>query len=100
MATMRKNIAVSEIKRKIVPILKKAGITGSSVFGSAARGELKDTSDIDILIDFDRKMTLFDLVGLEQELESALGRAVDLVTRRSLYAPLKKSIEREEISIM
>ena len=45
-------------------------------------------------------MTLLDLVGLEQELESALGREVDIVTRRSLYQPLKRRIEKEEIFIM
>lgn len=94
------NIVISEIKRKAIPILKKAGVTRSSVFGSAARGDFGDASDIDILIDFDKKMTLLDLVGLEQELESALGRAVDLVTRRSLYPPLKSRIEQEEVSIM
>jgi len=91
---------IHDIKRKAVPILKKAGVTHSSVFGSVARGEAKISSDIDMLIDFDRKMTLLDLVGLEQELESALGREVDIVTRRSLYQPLKRRIEKEEIFIM
>jgi len=90
---------IDEIRRKAMPILKEAGVTKSSVFGSVARGEEDNNSDIDILIDFERKMTLLDLVGLQQDLESALGRAVDLVTRRALYPPLRNLIEREEVSI-
>ena len=96
----KNSITIDEIRHKAVPILKNAGITRSAVFGSVARGEAGDDSDIDILIEFERKMTLFDLVGLEQELEDALGRKVDIVTRRSIYPPLKKYIEKDEISIL
>jgi len=83
-----------------LPILKSAGITRAAIFGSFARGEATADSDIDILIEFERVMTLFDIVGLKQELEDALGRKVDLVTRRSIYPPLKKYIERDEVAIM
>ncbi len=91
---------IDEIKRRAAPILKRAGVLRSSVFGSVARGDARNDSDLDILIDFERKMTLLDLVGLQQDLEAVLGRSVDLVTRRSLYSPLKNRIEREEIPIL
>lgn len=91
---------LDEIKQKAVPILKKRGITRSSVFGSAARGELRAESDIDLLIEFQEKKTLLDLAGLQQELEKALGREVDLITRRSVLSGLKEYIEREAVSIL
>lgn len=96
----RISMTLEEIKQKAVPILKKEGIIHSSVFGSAVRGELQENSDIDFLIEFQEKKTLLDLAGLQQELEGALGREVDLVTRRSVLPGLKEYIEREAISIM
>lgn len=92
-------VTIDEIRQKAAPLLKRAGVTRSSVFGSVARGEARDDSDIDLLIEFERKMTLLDLVGLEQDLEDVLGRKVDIVTRRSIYPPLKKYIEKDEVAI-
>lgn len=91
---------LEQFKEIALPILKKAGITHSSIFGSVARGEHGSESDIDLIIEFQGKKTLLDLAGLQQELEEALGRKVDLVTRRSIHEPLKKLIEKEEIAIL
>ncbi|MBI2121810.1 MAG: nucleotidyltransferase family protein [Candidatus Sungbacteria bacterium] len=93
-------MTIDEIKKKAVPILKKAGITRSSVFGSIARGEGSAESDVDLLVEFQGKKTLLDLAGLQQELERALGRSVDLITRRSVYPALKKHIEPDAVSIL
>ena len=60
------------IRKKAVPILKKSGVARSAVFGSVARGEAKRKSDIDFLIEFEGKKTLFDLVGLKLALEDGL----------------------------
>lgn len=93
-------ITVEEVRRKAVPILKKAHITRAGIFGSIARGEAKEKSDIDMLIDFDDAKTLFDLARLQRELEAVLHRKVDLITYRSLYSRLRNIIEREEVAIM
>lgn len=70
---------VEEIKRKIMPVLRKYGVKRASIFGSVVRGELREDSDIDILVEIDRDISLLDFVALKIELEDVLGRKVDLV---------------------
>ncbi len=65
------------------------------VFGSAVRGEQKETSDIDVLVDFEEGADLFDLAGLGIFLEEKLGRKVDIVPKRALRPELKGSILEE-----
>lgn len=84
------------IKRKITPILKRQGVTKAALFGSVVRGELKKTSDIDLLIKFKGRKSLFDLVGLKIDLEAQLKRKVDVVTYRSLHPLLRDRILREQ----
>jgi len=91
---------LENIKKKAIPILKEAGVTQSSIFGSYARGEAKKKSDVDILVDFPRGKGLFEFVGLQQELEETLGRKVDLVTYDSLHPLLKDRILAEQIRIL
>ena len=69
-------MTIQNIKRKIVPILKRRDVSKAAIFGSAARGELKKRSDIDILIQFKKTKGLFDLIKLESELEKKLVRYV------------------------
>jgi uncharacterized protein len=56
------------------------------LFGSVARGEERDESDIDLLVDFSPESSLFDLLHLNQELEQLLRRPVDVVSRGRLKA--------------
>ena len=70
------------------------------VFGSYARGEQNEKSDLDILIYFETKVDLLELIGLEQELSEMLGVRVDLVTRRSLNSSLKSYIESDLIRLI
>lgn len=62
---------LASIRKKAIPILRKSGVARSAVFGSVARGEATKKSDIDFLIEFEGKKTLFDLVGLKLALEDA-----------------------------
>lgn len=94
------NVSVGEIKRRIKPILKKSDVLRSSIFGSAARGELSAESDIDILIEFPKGKTLLDLVELKIQLERALGRNIDILTYKSIHPLLKDSIRQNEVSIL
>lgn len=93
-------MTIEEIKEKAVPALKKAGVLKSAVFGSFARGEAGPESDVDLLVELPEKTTMFDLIELEDDLESALGKKVDLVTYRSIYHRLRDRILREQIPIL
>ncbi len=84
------------IKNKIVPILKRQGVTKAAIFGSVARGEAKKNSDIDILVKLPKSMSLLDFVGLKLDLEEKLGRKVDLVEYAAIHPLLKDSILKEQ----
>ncbi len=73
----------------------KAEIIG--IFGSFARGEEKEKSDIDILVEFKEDADLFDFVGLSIYLEEKLGRKVDVVPRDTVKPELKDIILKETV---
>ena len=85
---------------KIVSILKRNGVVKAGIFGSYARGEAKKNSDIDILIKFKGRKSLFDLVGLEIELNKMLKKKTDLLTYNSISPFLKDRIIKEEVRII
>ena len=77
-----------EIKHKY-----KAEIKG--IFGSYARGDEKENSDIDVLVDFEESADLFDLVGLGLFLEERLHCKVDVVPQNSLREEIKPHVLKE-----
>ena len=79
--------------------LKDAGIVRLSVFGSVARGEATAQSDVDLMGDFDRakRLTLFDIAGLELRLGQILEARVDLSDRRMLKEPVRVRAKREAV---
>lgn len=93
-------VALEEIKKKAVPILKKEGATRAALFGSVVRGEARGDSDIDILVDLPRGKSLFDFVGIQLKLEEALGSKVDLVEYSTIKPRLKPYILNNQISIL
>ena len=95
---MKSNL--EDIKNKVRPILREAGITRSAIFGSYVRGENTEGSDIVILVDLPRGTGLFGLADLEIKLEKALGRKTDLVTYKSLNPLLKDRILAEQVPIL
>jgi len=84
----------------IINTLKKCNPSLIGIFGSYARNEQTDNSDIDILLDTNEKIHLLELIGLEQELSEILGIKVDLVTMKSLKAQLKPYIQKDLIRIL
>lgn len=84
------------IKKKILSALKRQNVVKAAVFGSAARGEMKKNSDVDILIEYGTKKGLFDLIRLEFELEKKLGKKVDLLTYKSIHPLLRDIILKEQ----
>jgi uncharacterized protein len=94
------NVTIEQVKKRILPLLKEAGVLRSSLFGSFIRGEQTEESDIDILIEFPKGKSLLDLVDLEMKLEQVLGRKVDLLTYNSLSPYLKDSIQNAQLPIL
>lgn len=78
--------SIEELKSRITPVAKKYNLRAVYVFGSYARNEATDDSDIDVLIDRDGSTvkSLFDLGGLYNDLCDSIGKEVDLVTMQTL----------------
>ena len=91
---------IQSIKKMILPILKKSGVKRSAVFGSFARGEATNKSDIDLLVELPKGTSLLDLIHLGHLLEDKLGRDVDVITYTSIYKPLRERILNESIRIL
>ena len=85
---------LDELRERISPIARKYQIPAVYLFGSYARNEASDNSDVDILIDREGSTIrgMFDMGGLYAELQSSIGKNVDLVTLQSLQQ--KSTLER------
>ena len=70
-----------------------------ALFGSTARDEARDDSDVDILVGFDGPTTSKQYFGVQFHLEDLLGRPVDLVTEKALRSELRPYIEEEKVDI-
>lgn len=75
------------------------GVRAISLFGSAARDQLRPDSDVDILVEFDAPPTFERYFGLKDALQAALAREVDLVTPNSLKSRVRAGIESEIVRV-
>jgi len=73
-----------EKRTAIVKLGREHGATSIRVFGSVARGDNREASDVDLLVEFENGRTLFDLIDLRLDLRDLLGVEVDIVTPNSL----------------
>lgn len=93
--------SIEEMKGKVVPILKRYGVSKAGIFGSLSRGEAKKESDIDILVEISKSgVSLLDFIGLKLELEEALGKKVDLVEYTAIKPLLRERILKGEVAIL
>ena len=92
-------VSIEEVKSKIIPLLKEYGVKRAALFGSLVRGEDRDGSDVDLLVDLPDKASLLDLAGLKIDLEELLKREVDVITYDSIHPLLKDYILSEEVPI-
>ncbi|MFW6311143.1 MAG: nucleotidyltransferase family protein [Nanoarchaeota archaeon] len=84
----------TEQKRKIKKVLRKHNIKKASIFGSYARGEANNNSDIDILVEPAQK-SLFELVAIKQDLEDELELKIDINTFNGLNYTERKGLKDE-----
>ena len=86
-----------EKRDEIRRIATAHGAYNIRVFGSVARNQARKNSDVDILVDFEKPIGLFEYARLKLYLEEMLGRQVDLVTPEALRKELREDILREAI---
>ncbi|MBP7070743.1 MAG: nucleotidyltransferase family protein [Methanothrix sp.] len=82
-------------REEILSIAAKHGARNVRIFGSVARGEAGENSDIDLLVELDQGRSLLDLAWLVVDLEELLERKVDVVTEQGLYWLLRRRILKE-----
>jgi predicted nucleotidyltransferase len=99
-ARKKKNSDVESVKQRILPILRRHGVTRAGLFGSLVRGEVRNSSDIDVLVEIEDDMSLLDFVGIKIELEEATGRKVDLVEYDTIKPLLRERILDEQVVIL
>lgn len=91
---------VNEIRKKIIPILQNYNVKKVALFGSCAKGQMREDSDIDVLIDIESDISLLGFIELQQKMEEALGRKVDLVEYITLKPLLRERILKEQVVIL
>ncbi len=92
-------VAVHGARERVLQAALRHGIRDVRVFGSVARGEATDESDIDLLVDLEPGRTLVDLIGFQQEAEQILGVGVDAVTQRLLKRRVRARAIRDARSL-
>jgi len=92
-------VLASREREDINRIAAAHGARNVRVFGSVRRGESNDLSDLDLLVDMSEGRSLLDLVALGDDLEEALGVAVDVVTEKSLSPYLRDRILAEAVAL-
>ncbi|HHV60105.1 MAG TPA: nucleotidyltransferase [Clostridiaceae bacterium] len=92
-----KKYTIKEIKDIIEPIARKYGVERVYLFGSYARGDVSEDSDVDLRIDKGYLKGMFALCGLYTEIENALQMKVDILTTGSLEDDFLRKIQKEEV---
>lgn len=90
---------ILERLRNHEPALRSRGVTHIAVFGSRARGDHQADSDTDILVEFDpaARVTVFDYVGLKDEIGTLFDGPVDVIDRDGLRPRLVESVEQDAV---
>ena len=92
---MRPSQVLSLKREQLLALAAARGASRLRVFGSVARGQDREGSDVDLLIDMPEGSSLLQIVGLQQDIQDALGIEVDLCTERELHPELRPRILAE-----
>ena len=90
---------ISKLLKQHQTELHQRGVKSLAVFGSVARGEETPSSDIDVLVEFDRPVGLFEFIRLKLFLEGLTSCRVDLVTADAIRPAMRSNILREAIYV-
>jgi len=96
---VKKQAVLTRLKGSIEEIRRRFGVRTLAVFGSIARDEAADSSDVDVLVVFNQRATFDIYMDLKFYLEELLGMSVDLVTDKALRPQVRQAIEQELINV-
>ena len=90
---------IKERREEVLAIARRYGATNVRIFGSVARGEDDEQSDVDFLVDLAPGRSLFDLGGLLMDLNALLGKQVDVTTEKGLKTRIRQRVLSEAVSL-
>ena len=96
---MKKQVVLTQLRSRIGEIRQRFSVRALAIFGSIARDDAADGSDVDVLVVFDGKASFDLFMDLKFYLEDLLGTQVDLVTDKALRPQVRRVIEREMIDV-
>jgi predicted nucleotidyltransferase len=95
-------MGIEELRNRrdeILQVATRHGARHVRVFGSVARGDADEKSDVDFLVEMEKGRSLLDLGGLLMDLQGLLGRRVDVVTEKGLRERIRSRVLREAVSL-
>ena len=96
---MKLNEKIKKHRKEILDLAQKYGAQNVRIFGSVARGEAKEDSDIDVLVDLEVGRSVLDLGGFLMDLQDLLGCRVDVVTTKGLRERIKNRVLKESVPL-
>jgi predicted nucleotidyltransferase len=97
---MTREEILETLRRSREELRREFGVESMALFGSAARGDAGPSSDIDVLIEVERTISLFQLVALQLRLQELLDAPkVDVVLREAIFPPLRERILAEALRV-
>ena len=96
---MSKQKLVRAKREQILSIARNHGVVSLKLFGSAARGDEVESSDVDFVVELEPGRSLLDLGGLQSDLERLLGCAVDVVTVKGLRERIRARVLAEAVPV-
>ncbi len=96
---MNREAIIALLNAEAPELCRKYGAKSLSLFGSTARGDDREGSDVDILVTFEGSVTFQCFMGLKLDLEDLFGRRVDLATPETLRPEIRSNVERDLINV-
>ena len=96
---MKRDDVLKLLRTHKATLAQRFGVTGLALFGSFARDQAADDSDVDILVQFDGPPDWQRYFGAQGYLEDLLGRSVDMATNQDLRVEIRPYVEREAINV-
>ena len=96
---MNRQAILDRLNAEAPALKRKYGVESLAVFGSMARGDDHEGSDVDVLVTFEGKATFRGFMGFKLDLEDLFGRRVDLLTPKCLRPSMQANIDKEAIHV-